>query len=207
MELGAWVEFEQIVTKQPTSAGSQPTTQRLGRTRRGMVVGMRHVYDVTTANPPVLANPREVLLVAVSLHRSYRVYPGDARPTTPPKPRRRRQTSSAPVAALALTSQPPVVGATLTLTPGSTGRSTLLQADLEVLVANEINRHVTSGTVFTAYDITLALRSTYPAYNIPHDTVRSVVHSQMNAIVASGLYTKEVATFLNGSSANRYVPF
>ena len=90
MQVGDWVEFQTVVVKRRHANGSAPATQMFARTRRGMVIGERHVYDATTDIPPTLSNPRRVLLVAVSLHRCYRVYPSDARPTTAPRRRQRR---------------------------------------------------------------------------------------------------------------------
>ncbi len=90
MQIGDWVEFQDIVVKQLQPGGSSPAIHTFARKRRGMVIGERRVYDVTTGTPPQLANPRRVLLVAVSLHRSYRVFPADAQPTTPPRKYRPR---------------------------------------------------------------------------------------------------------------------
>lgn len=90
MQVGDWVEFQTVVVKRRHASGSTPATQAFARKRRGMVIGERHVYDATADMPPTLSNPRRVLLVAVSLHRCYRVYPSDVRPTTPPRRRQRR---------------------------------------------------------------------------------------------------------------------
>jgi hypothetical protein len=196
------------VVKEATASGSQPATQKLGRVRRGMVIGERQVYDVASGDPPTLSNPRTVLLVAVSLHRSYRVFPGDATATTPPRPRRKRKAAAAPVATLALSNNQPSLGATIKLAAGNGagGRFILPQADLEVLVADAINSRVATGAMFTAYDITLALRDANVAYDIGHDSVRKTVHAQMQAIVASGLYQQESASFPGGTTALRYLP-
>jgi hypothetical protein len=94
MQVGDWVEFQTVVVKRRHAAGSAPTTQSFAHKRRGMVIGERHVYDATADTPPTLSNPRRVLLVAVSLHRSYRVYPSDVRPATPPR-RHQRHLASA----------------------------------------------------------------------------------------------------------------
>jgi hypothetical protein len=90
MQVGDWVEFQTVVVKRRHAGGSVPATQAFTHTRCGMVIGERHVYDATADTPPTLSNPRRVLLVAVSLHRSYRVYPSDVRPTSPPRRRQRR---------------------------------------------------------------------------------------------------------------------
>lgn len=193
MQLGEWVEFEQIVGKTKTSSGSQPTTQALGQMRRGIIVGMRQVYDVQFGTPPTLTNPQVVLLVAVSLHRRYRVFPADARPTTPPQPKRRRTTQQAAKVTPATTGG------------GSMSRNTLSQTDLDLLVANEINRRVAAGDIYTAYDVTSALRAANLGTHIPHDAVRRAVHDQMEPIVASRLYDRESAQF-GRSTATRYLP-
>jgi hypothetical protein len=199
MQLGDWIEFDTIVIKEPTATGSAPATQLLSRIRRGMVVGERQVYDVTAGSPPALSSPRMVLLVAVSLHRCYRVFPADARPAAPPPPKRRR--------ALRQQSRP-VTGATIVLANrGGTmmGRATIAQTDLDLLVADQINQRIAGGDIFTAYDITLGLRDANPGIDIPHDAVRRAVHAQMDSIVASQLYDRETASFGSGS-ALRYVP-
>src|SRR5262245_39742018 len=85
MQVGDWVEFQTIVVKRRHTDGSAPATKTLTRRRRGMVIGARYVYDATADTPPALSNPQQVLLVAVSLHRCYRVYPSDVQPTTPPR--------------------------------------------------------------------------------------------------------------------------
>jgi hypothetical protein len=90
MQVGDWVEFQTVVIKRRHASGSVPATQMFAHKRRGMVIGERHVYDATADMPPALSNPQRVLLVAVSLHRSYRVYPSDVQPTTPPRRRQRR---------------------------------------------------------------------------------------------------------------------
>jgi hypothetical protein len=90
MQVGDWVEFQTVVIKRRHAGGSAPATQTFARRRRGMVIGARHVYDATADTPPTLSNPQRVLLVAVTLHRCYRVYPSDVRPTTPPRRRQRR---------------------------------------------------------------------------------------------------------------------
>ncbi len=93
MQVGDWVEFQTVVVKRRDTQGSAPVTQSFSRRRRGMVIGTRYVYDATAQTPPTLSNPQRVLLVAVSLHRCYRVYPSDVQPTTPPRRRQRRPPS------------------------------------------------------------------------------------------------------------------
>ena len=104
MQVGDWVEFQTVVVKRRHAGGSAPATQALARRRRGMVIGERQVYDATPGRPPALSNPQRVLLVAVSLHRCYRVYPADAQPTTPPRRRARRPVP--PASAAQATSAP-----------------------------------------------------------------------------------------------------
>jgi hypothetical protein len=90
MQVGDWVEFQTVVVKRRHASGSAPATQTFAHKRRGMVIGERHVYDATADTPPRLSNPQRVLLVAISLHRCYRVYPSNVHPTTPPRRRQRR---------------------------------------------------------------------------------------------------------------------
>jgi hypothetical protein len=196
MQLGAWVEFDQIVVRTKTAQGSQPAVQSLGRTRRGVVIGARQVYDVEIGSPPVLTNPQTVLLVAVSLHRRYRVFPSDLRPASTPQAKRGR---SAPQP------QPSNGSTALTIYAGGAARDPIAASDLDLLVANEISRLVAAGEIYTAYDITLALRAAHPDLDISHDAVRTAVHDQMEPIVASRLYDREVAQF-GRSQASRYLP-
>lgn len=197
MELGEWIEFEVIVRQERTATGSRPQTQALRRARRGMVVGRRQVCEVDAGTPPVLGQRQSVLLVAVSLNRCYRVFPADARPATPPTPRRRRAAavSSGPVSA------PPQA------MPGAStpGRAPVTQSALDLLVADQINQHVAGAEIFTAYQITQALRAANPGVEIAHEQVRTVVHAQMEPLIASGLYEREAASF-GGGRATRYLP-
>lgn len=70
--LGQWIRFKYVVARQRTEDG-KPMRQNMGRIRTGMIIGRRFVYDQTGTNPPTLSNPQPVLVIAVSLHRSYRV--------------------------------------------------------------------------------------------------------------------------------------
>jgi hypothetical protein len=199
MQLGDQVEFEMIVVKEQTAIGSRPITQTLGRARRGTVIGERQVYDVVVGSPPLLTNRRMVLLVAVSMFRCYRVFPSDARVVA----------TSTPSASTASRKRPirPFTGITINLAQGGTmgGRAMLTQADLELLVADHINQQMMAQAIFTAYDVTLGLRDANPQLYIPHDAVRSAVHTQMDAIVKNQLYERETATF-GGNTALRYIP-
>ncbi len=210
MQLGDWVEFETIVVKQPTATGSSPTTTTPARKRRGMVIGERWVYDVTSGSPPGLSNRRKVLLVAVSLHRAYRVFPHDACPTTPPQPRRRRAQPAQPATAQATGFLANGAG-TMNGTHGTgngggtMARTPIARSDLELLVADQINQQANTSSTFTAYDITQALRIANPGREILHDEVRHVVHAQMEALVATNIYARDDVTFGN-SRATRYMP-
>jgi hypothetical protein len=199
MQLGDQVEFEMIVVKEQMATGSRPITHMLGQARRGTVIGERQVYDVAWGSPPILTNRRTVLLVAVSMHRCYRVFPSDARVVATPTPPARGAGRNRPIR--------PATGITINLAQGGTmgGRTTLTQADLELLVADHINQQMTAQAIFTAYDVTLGLRDAYPHLHLPHDSVRGAVHAQMDAIVKGQLYDRETATF-GSNSALRYVP-
>ena len=75
--LGQWVRFSRIVA-QKSDAEGKPTTQSMGRVRRGMVIGVTRVYRrLPGGNPPRLADNTEVYLIAVSHHRHYRVFESD----------------------------------------------------------------------------------------------------------------------------------
>lgn len=204
MQLGDWVEFEQIVVKERTAGGSKPATMALGRPRRGMLVGERMVYDVADGSPPTLSNARRVLLVAVSLGRMYRVFPVDVRPTVPP---RRRKAAGAPPALSVASGPSPAAGVTIRLPapPQGGGRVPLSKADLAILVADELNRLACAARFFTAYDVTRALRDANPGYQIAHGEVREAVHELMQPFLASGVYDRETATF-GTETAVRYVP-
>ncbi|GAA5530758.1 hypothetical protein [Herpetosiphon gulosus] len=194
MQLGDWVEFQIIVSKQSKGPGSTPTTQNMGRVRRGMVIGVRNVYDVVGGNPPQLANPQPVLIVAVSLHRAYRVFPHDATLTNPPTPRRSRQRRVA---------APPAQ----TVVHGNDDDDWHAVDDqaLSLLIAEQIGNWITAGQMFTAYDITMALRTANPRLIIKHERVRPLVHEVMASAVVSGLYERESASF-NSNQATRYLP-
>lgn len=76
-QLGQRVRFQRVVSPRTTKNG-QPVIQKLTTPRTGTVIARRNVYDrVPGSQPPVLINPREVYLIAVTLHRHYRVLPDD----------------------------------------------------------------------------------------------------------------------------------
>jgi hypothetical protein len=196
MQLGEWVEFQVIVGKQATSNGSVPICQPIRRPRKGMVVGMRNVYEVTVGSPPQLDNPQPVLIVAVSLHRTYRVYPQDAQPVAAPAPRRRRAAAQRVPAAIASLNLPGAPAADL---------DDVDDDELAIMVADQLNRWIGQGEMFTAYDVTMALRVANGQLKISHNDVRPLVHAQMEAAVISGVYQRESATFGAGT-ATRYLP-
>ena len=196
MQLGEWVEFQVIVGKQATSNGSVPMCQPIRRARKGMIVGMRNVYEVTLGSPPQLDNPQPVLIVAVSLHRTYRVYPQDAQPVAAPSthrvPGRRRATA------------PAIAGSNLPAAP-SAGLDPVDDDDLAMLVADQLSAWIGQGEMFTAYDVTMALRVANGQLKISHNDVRPLVHAQMEPAVISGVYQRESATF-GVDTATRYLP-
>lgn len=76
-QLGQCVTFQWVVGQRANAQG-KPVRQKLTKLRTGTVIAMRKVYDrVPGSVPPVLTNPRDVYLVATSLHRHYRVYEND----------------------------------------------------------------------------------------------------------------------------------
>jgi hypothetical protein len=192
MQLGEWVEFQVIVGKQATNNGSVPICQPIRRPRQGMIVGMRNVYEVTVGSPPQLDNPQPVLIVAVSLHRTYRVYPQDAQPVAPPAPRRRRPAATARVSS------------NLPGAPAA-GLDSVDDDDLAMLVADQLTTWIGQGEMFTAYDVTMALRVANSQLKISHNDVRPLVHAQMEPAVISGIYQRESATF-GADTATRYLP-
>jgi hypothetical protein len=214
MQLGDWVEFESIVGKEVTAAGMRPVAQTLPQPRRGIIVGSRQVYEVLPGSPPTLRNPVTVLLIAVSIGRCYRVFPQDARPSAPATRRRGLMLPGMThgAAATPLASTPVTHGAAtgatvplqMTHAPGGR-RVPVTQAALELLVADAINGRLATGAMFTAYEVTQDLRAAHPAFDLRHDQVRPVVHAQMEALVASGLYDRECADF-GVATALRYLP-
>lgn len=194
MQLGEWVEFQVIVGKQATGNGSVPVCQPLRRPRKGMIIGMRHVYDVTAGSPPQLDNPQPVLIVAVSLHRTYRVFPQDAQIVAAPATRTgRRRAATGPTT---------IAGGN----PPAGGRlGSVADDDLAVMVADQINSWIGQGELFTAYDVTMALRMANSQIKIRHAEVRPLVHAQMEAAVISGIYQRESASF-GADTATRYLP-
>ncbi len=196
MQLGQWVEFQHIVVKDRQGAGSSVRTKGLAKPKAGIVMGVRPVYDAQPGSPPQLSNRRMVLLVATSLHTCYRVFPADAQLLSGPPVRKRaaRSASSAPAAPSSASDD-----------DDDGERSPVTPTELELWVADALNRQIAQSTWFTAYDITVALRSSHPLDEIEHATVREIVHRQMQSVITSGLYATEQATY-GPSSAIRYVP-
>lgn len=80
-ELGQQVTFTRIVKKEKNGRNTKPQTIDLKNIQTGIVVGLRYVYDArmeSNAIFPYLTNRQTVLLVATSLHRTYKVFPCDA---------------------------------------------------------------------------------------------------------------------------------
>jgi len=180
MQLGDWVEFETIVVKQPTATGSRPATTRLARKRRGQVVGARKVYEVTNGTPPALAHPQQVLLVAISLHRHYRIFPNDVQPTTPPQPRRRAQPASS-------TATPHATA--VDTTPARRNRSLVLPSSaVEGLIADQIELCAARREAISSCKVTTALREVYPDEHILHDDVLCALSLLMTPLVAQQQY-------------------
>ena len=211
-QLGDWVEFDVVVGKTATDGGTEPAAVNLSRTRRGMVVGQRKVYAVRAGMPPVLSHPRPVLLVAVSLGRLYRVFPGDVRPAAPPRSRGWRTSATTTTAKreAAMVGPPSsqtvldVVQAALATRDGR-GRAAVTSEQLALLIASEINQLMVARQWFSAYAVTLRLRAAFPDLDFEHSAVRPLVHVQMEALVAAGLYDRENATY-GQATALRYVP-
>jgi hypothetical protein len=68
------------------------------------------------------------------------------------------------------------------------GRQPISAALLEQLVDAELKTLGSSKATFTAWNVTLNLRTTQPQYNIVHDDVRDLVHAKMDLAVMAGLY-------------------
>lgn len=179
MRVGDWVTFQTVVVKQRYATGSSPATHTLARTRRGMVIGEQQVYDAMVGMPPVLTNRRRVLLVAVSLHRSYRVYPSDVQPSAPP--RKRHSRFLPPPAHVVSRSSPAAQHAPANRLHIST---------IAMMVADEIKQRVDSDLSFTCCAVTQALRDARPGVIIPHEDVFQTLGAQMDPLVLAGCYQR-----------------
>lgn len=84
-------------------------------------------------------------------------------------------------------------------------RHPIQSEDLEKLVAQTLQHQVKHKLQFTAYDITLALRSANPKLKIIHREARHIVHTMMHLIVELGLYKYE-STMYGDRLARRYIP-
>ena len=84
-------------------------------------------------------------------------------------------------------------------------RGAIGQDDLEMLVAEQLAWWVGERQTFTAYDITRALRATYPAVDIFHEQVRDAVHARMRPAITAQAYRRALVRFPAGS-AWRYWP-
>ena len=77
--LGQVVRFARVVATRRGTDGL-PIVQSLGNERTGIVIGMRRLYErVPNTHPPRNINPVCIYLVAVTLHRHYKVYAADIR--------------------------------------------------------------------------------------------------------------------------------
>lgn len=76
---------------------------------------------------------------------------------------------------------------------------------LETLVVEQVRHLVGGSRQFTAYDVTRMLRSAHPNVNILHQTVRAIVHQQMQPVVASQAYCQRTLHFHSGSAIH-YLP-
>lgn len=78
-QLGQTVRFSRVIASR-RSADGLPIVQSLGAERTGIVIGMRRLYErVPDTHPPRNINPVCIYLVAVTLHRHYKVYAADIR--------------------------------------------------------------------------------------------------------------------------------
>ena len=75
------------------------------------------------------------------------------------------------------------------------------------LVTDLLTEWVDSGRVFTAYEVTAALRKAHPNTALPHSNgVREAVHSQMRDCLIQGQYSQRQVAFYQGNWAIQYVP-
>lgn len=75
-------------------------------------------------------------------------------------------------------------------------------SELEKMVNDQVAVHTTAKDEFTAYTITLELRTKFPDIEIEHREVRQMV---LNAMLLNNDYTVMVKNY-NGEDANTYVP-
>jgi len=85
-------------------------------------------------------------------------------------------------------------------------RSSITVADLKVLVSNQINTMTTAGEVFTAYDVTKALRKDNPGTNILHRDIRLIVDSIFVGAEMDAGYNRDLITLQSGDTAYSYFP-
>jgi hypothetical protein len=81
---------------------------------------------------------------------------------------------------------------------GRAGRATITSAALEILVSEQLAEWMARGRMFTAYDVTRALRRTHPGVNIVHEQVRDIVHTRMWPAVTARIYAREQTAFPKG---------
>jgi hypothetical protein len=157
----------------------------------GIVIGKSRVYDSIGSDDnytPILSDPREVILIATSWWKRYKVFEGDimTQPNTP-------QPVGLPQ------------GAGTPQNPQPVGLPNQPQGQLEQLITDAVNAKVAAGEEFTAWDITQELRAANPSVVIPHQAVRTIVHNLMLNELLTGTYTGELKDF-NGNQAIVYTP-
>ncbi len=78
------------------------------------------------------------------------------------------------------------------------GRATITPAALEILVSEQLAEWMARGRIFTAYEVTRALRRTHPGVSIFHEQVRDIVHTRMWPAVTARIYAREQTAFPRG---------
>jgi di/tripeptidase len=76
---------------------------------------------------------------------------------------------------------------------------------LRSLAISQTDEYVRDRKQFSAWEVTLVLRATYPEEQIDHDEVRNIVHAHMQTIINDGRY-KRTTRQKSGTSFSRYVP-
>lgn len=162
-EIGTKVQFSHTVGRKKVASGSTLPI-RVPNYDQGTVVGMTRVYDAEMGGPgsvPVLAHPKNVYIVAITLWTRVKVFEEDMSDITPQ--------GLAPV----------------------TGRKDPTDTDLDTWVVDALNQYVGTKTEFTAYDVTKLVRGDHPDYDIQHAVVRGLVHAYMQPVMANGDYVTE----------------
>lgn len=84
-------------------------------------------------------------------------------------------------------------------------RTAISSNHLAMLAYTELRAHINQHSEFTAYDITRAIRASHQNFEIPHNSVRALVHHYMNGVVNSGHYQECLMDF-GGRVAIFYAP-